>query len=213
MLVFAVVPTFFSAYVILLVREYEHLLQGGEGFVIFFSFATFTMAFALTPTTFIAILSGYFFSWLGIIGVVLAYLVASLLGLWFGKKINTWFVGGFLGEDEKLQLFFSRLKENTLLMVIFGRLSPVLPFSMMNIAFASIKVPLKSYLVGSLLGMFPRTFIFFYAGMNVKEIWAFLMDPTLEGFTAIVPVILVIVSSAGLLWLGVRSWKKSYGLP
>ncbi len=213
MVVFAVVPAIFSTYFMLLAKSHEAMLMGAAGFLLFFTLASFTMAFALTPTTFIALLSGYFFNWWGLTGVAVSYLVATVIGLLFGRKLNEWFVGGFLSEDEQLSKFFKQMKEKSLLMVIFGRLSPVLPFAMMNIAFASIRVSWGSYLFGSLIGMFPRTFVFFYTGMNAPEIWSFLMKPSLEGLSAVVPVLLVIISTAGILWLVNRSWKKSHGLP
>ena len=95
------------------------------------------------------------------------------------------------------------------MMVIFGRLSPLLPFAMMNIAFSSIKVTWGNYLAGSLLGMLPRTLVFFYTGIKVTEIWSFLKHPSLDGFLSVVPVVLIIISTAGLVWLIRKSMKKN----
>ena len=169
------------------------------------------MSFALTPTTFIAILAGYLFQWGGLPGVLVSYLAAMAAGFLLGKKLNVWFVGGFISEDEQLKDFFQRLKKNSFMMVIFGRLSPLLPFAMMNIAFSSIKVTWGNYLAGSLIGMLPRTLVFFYSGTKVTEIWTFLKYPSLEGFLSVIPVILVVISTAGLVWLIRKSMENNEG--
>jgi len=193
-------------------------LSGHENFfskdstVSFFSFftaAAFTMSFALTPTTFIAILSGYLFSWKGLLGVLLSYLGAMIAGLLLGKKLSAWFVGGFIDEDEKLKDFFARLKEKTFLMVVLGRLSPLLPFAMMNIAFASIKVRWGYYLAGSILGMLPRTLVAFYLGMNAPEIYSFARHPTREGLMNVATILLIIISTAGIIWLVRTTLQKA----
>ena len=176
-------------------------------YILFFTASAFTMSLALTPTTFIAILSGFFFKWSGLPGVIISYLGAMAAGFYIGKILNIWFVGGFISEDEKLKDFFQRLKQNSFMMVIFGRLSPLLPFAMMNIAFSSIKVNWGSYLGGSLIGMLPRTLVFFYTGTKVTEIWSFLKRPTLEGFWSMVPLALIIISTAGIVWLIRKSMK------
>ena len=51
-----------------------------QNWIIVYIFACFTMAFALTPTTFIALLSGYFLGWNAFIPVAITYWIASFLG-------------------------------------------------------------------------------------------------------------------------------------
>ena len=159
------------------------------------------MSFALTPTTLIAILTGYFFGWYGLLPMILVYAVACLMGLKVGKLLNHYFVGDHLFQNKKLHHFFSQLHEQEFLLVFFGRLSPVLPFAMMNVAFASIEINIKRYLIASITGAFPRTFLFFYVGSSVNEIWDFVLNPTLEGSFTILPVALVIVSTIGLIFV------------
>lgn len=200
---FAVIPTLFSSSMLLYLREHEMLISKDDpwSYFWFFTASVFTMSFALTPTTFFAILSGYFFQWKGLPGVLLSYMGAMIAGMLLGKKLNAWFVGGFIAEDEKLKVFFEKLKERTFLMIVLGRLSPHLPFAMMNVAFASLKIPWGSYLGGSFIGMLPRTLLSFYLGMNVTEIYTFATDPRKDELMNIATIALVLVSTAGIVWL------------
>lgn len=211
LLLFAVVPALFSSFIIVFFQQQQQLFEKINAFfyICFFSGSVLTMSLALTPTSFVAVLSGFFFKWNGLPGVMLSYLAAMWLGFYLGKKLNVWFVGGYISEDEQLRDFFQRLKQSSFLMVIFGRLSPLLPFAMMNIAFSSINVGWGSYLAGSLIGMLPRTLVFFYTGTKVTEIWSFLKDPTLDGFLSVVPVALIVISTLGLIWLINKSMKQA----
>jgi uncharacterized membrane protein YdjX (TVP38/TMEM64 family) len=202
LMIFAVFPTFFSSSVIYFFRDkfFTDAIEWHDA-LMFFLFSILVMSLALTPTTLVAILSGYFFDWTGLVPLLLAYMAACVLGLQTGRLLNRFIVGKWLFQNKKLQLFFEKLHQHEFLLVFFGRLSPVLPFAMMNIAFASIKLNMRRYLLASITGAFPRTFLFFYIGRNATEIWDFVLHPTLEGSVSLIPLILVIVSSLGLIWI------------
>ena len=210
LLIFAVLPTVFASSIIYFLQDKSQWLLNGDAtsFLIFFGIATFTMSFALTPTTVIAILSGYFFGWSGISGVMTAYLVASFIGLKFGQLIYHYFVGDRLFQHKKLNNFLEALHEQEFLLIFFGRLSPIFPFAMMNIVFAALNPGLKKYLFAGFLGALPRTFLFFYLGKNVKEIWQFALNPTLEESYSLIPIILVVVSSVGIIWILRNALKR-----
>jgi uncharacterized membrane protein YdjX (TVP38/TMEM64 family) len=206
---FAVLPSLISGTAAFYLYEHRTLLSHSSwtAYLLFFSASVFTMAFALTPTTFVAILSGYFFGWGSFPLLVTAYLTASVLGLWFGrllKKLNIEL------RSDKGSRFLSMLKtaeDRQFAFIFFARLSPVLPFAMTNIGLSSLRIEWIKYLSASLLGMFPRTAVFFYAGKNAGDIWSFVQNPTLEGFQKILPVVLIVVSTLGLL----RVFRKKEG--
>jgi uncharacterized membrane protein YdjX (TVP38/TMEM64 family) len=192
----AVFPTVLSGTIAYFLHSHETLLSSSSTFW-FFLIATFTMAFAITPTTFIAIISGYFFSWWGLVGIVISYAFASIIGLkatrWLAEK------GWYKADDEgKLQSLLNQLSHKPLLFIIFARLSPILPFAMTNAAMATLKIKWRDYLLGSIIGMLPRTFIFFWAGKNAGNIWNFVAHPSLGGLQKMVPVLLILVSTLGL---------------
>ena len=53
-----------------------------------FAVGSLTMATAITPTTFIALVSGYFLGWLAAPPMILSYLLASMLGFVLGKQLD-----------------------------------------------------------------------------------------------------------------------------
>lgn len=77
-----VVAIIVSSVVTFYAARYETEIQGFEWFhwLAFYAITSFTMAFAMTPTTFIALLSGYFLGWSCLPGVCISYLMASYIG-------------------------------------------------------------------------------------------------------------------------------------
>lgn len=203
LLLFAVLPSLSVSSIIYFLQDKgDWLLQKSWlPATIFYSIATILMAAALTPTTVVAIISGYFFGWWGLVGLSIAYLIACYFGLHFGAFIYHYFVGDRLFQNKKLQQFLSKLHDEEFLLIFFGKLSPVFPFAMMNIVFAALQVPIKNYLIASIIGASPRLFLFFYLGKNANEIWQFVLSPSLNGASTIIPVLLVVVSSLGIIWI------------
>lgn len=210
LVVFAVLPTLFTSSTLFFLKDKSNWLLSGNmvSFLLFFSVTTFTMSFALTPTTAIAILSGYFFGWAGFAGVMGAYAMACLIGLRFGNFIYHFFVGDRIFQHKKLSNFLEALHQQEFWLIFFGRLSPVFPFAMMNIVFAALKPNVKRYLFAGILGALPRTFLFFFLGKNALEIWQFALNPTLEGSQSLIPVVLVVISSVGIIWIFRRAMNK-----
>lgn len=47
---------------------------------VLFGLSILTMSFAMTPTTYVSIVSGYFLGWVAVVPVVLSYALASVTG-------------------------------------------------------------------------------------------------------------------------------------
>lgn len=215
LILFALLPTLFSSTIIYFLQSYsDWLLQKSTfSFIIFFSGAALAMSLALIPTTLAAILSGYFFDWYGFIGVIVAYLFASIFGLKFGTWMYHHVVGEQLFNNAKAKKFIDKLHHQEFLFVFFGRLSPVFPFSMMNIVFGALRPQFSKYLIASIAGALPRTFLFFYSGKNAVEIWNFVSHPTVNGMQTVVPILLIIISTVGLIWILKSSIDKNLDKP
>lgn len=61
-------------------------------------------------------------------------------------------------------------RENALSYLLFLRLVPVFPFWLVNIAPAFLGVKLSTYVIGTLLGIIPGTFVFAYLGGGLDSI-------------------------------------------
>ncbi len=94
------------------------------------------------------------------VGATLLFLIAkSSLGEVFAAKAGPW-----LG---KLRDGF---KENALSYLLFLRLVPVFPFWLVNLAPALLGVPLRTYLIGTAIGIIPGTVAFSVAGAGLGSV-------------------------------------------
>ncbi len=210
LIIFGLLPTLFSSSVLYFFQDKSDWLFSDtwSAFFCFYLLSIVTMSLALTPTTIIAIISGFFFGWQGLIGIMAAYIVACIFGLKFGRFLYQNIIGESIFQNQRLSRYLDRLHEQEFLLIFFGRLSPVLPFAMMNIVFGALQPKQSTYITASVTGAFPRTFLFFYLGMNATEIWSFAKSPTLEEGASLIPVILVVVSTVGLIWVMKRIIDK-----
>ncbi|RMG63777.1 MAG: TVP38/TMEM64 family protein [Bacteroidetes bacterium] len=171
--------------------------------------ATFTMALALTPTTFVALVSGFLLGWQGLAGILLAYPAAALLG----RGIGLWLWRGGrqlpLLARPRYQRFLTQLSQDPWRTLIFARLSPVLPFAFSNLLLAQVPIRPWVYVAATMIGMLPRTLVAVFTGMNAREIWSLLSGEASAPGEQLLTGGLLLVSSLGLLWLGQRAWKRS----
>jgi uncharacterized membrane protein YdjX (TVP38/TMEM64 family) len=144
---------------------------------LFFIVACFTMAFALTPTTFVAILTGYFLSWNAILPLILSYWIASWIGFEFAKRIDGGKFLSFISEKPKVKKLIANLQKNEFQLILYARLSPVLPFAVTNVFFSFSGVKLKNFLTAGFVGMLPRTLLSIWIGSQAQAIQQALSNP------------------------------------
>ena len=97
-----------------------------QDWTIVYVFACFTMAFALTPTTFVALLSGYFLGWIAFFPLAISYWVASLIGFSIANKIDDGRLSAYIQQKPKVQALLQNLQTNEFKIIFLARLSPVL---------------------------------------------------------------------------------------
>jgi uncharacterized membrane protein YdjX (TVP38/TMEM64 family) len=93
-------------------------------------------------------------------GATLIFLIAKTsLGEALARQAGPWLA--------RLQDGF---KENALSYLLFLRLVPVFPFAVVNLAPAFLGVPLRTYVIGTLLGIIPGTTAFSVAGAGLGSV-------------------------------------------
>lgn len=112
---------------------------------------------------------GFLFGWIvggtatviaATIGATILFLVAATsLGEPLRKKAGPWL--------KKLEGGFA---ENALSYLLFLRLVPAFPFWLVNIAPAFLGVKLKTYIIGTFIGIIPGTFVFAFIGVGLDSI-------------------------------------------
>jgi uncharacterized membrane protein YdjX (TVP38/TMEM64 family) len=177
--------------------------------LVFFMATTFTMAILLTPTTFIASLSGFLFGLSSLLYVVPAYLLASLLGYALGNYLDRGRLLKSMVEVDNKQLLKNTVDSNPFWFVILCRLSPVLPFGLMNLMLPAFGVKVKEFVTAGTLGMLPRTILFVWLGSVAQDlVEVFQGSEDGLGFKFYLTAVLVLVSSLGLLFLFKRKLKQ-----
>jgi len=169
---------------------------------LFFIGTALTMAILLTPTTFIASLSGFLFGLSSLVYVVPAYLLASLLGYLFGRHLDKGRLLKSMVDIDNKELLKNTVESSPFWFVILCRISPILPFGLMNLLLPAFGVKVKEFITAGTLGMLPRTILFIWLGSAAQNLMEALKSGGGDiGFKFYMTSLLVIVSSFGLLYL------------
>ena len=173
-----------------------------------FLLSAVTMALAMTPSTFIALVCGYFIGWEGSLLMTLSYLLASALGYQVGRLLDG---GHFLQSVQshpKVTTFLSELTLRDWPLMILVRLSPVLPFSIMNLLMPALKIRFSVFLTAGFVGMLPRTLFSIWLGIQAKGLLELLQSSGDGKIVSILLILLTILSVAGLILLFLRISRK-----
>jgi uncharacterized membrane protein YdjX (TVP38/TMEM64 family) len=169
-----------------------------QNWIIAFIFACFTMAFALTPTTFIALLSGYFLGWNAFVPVAITYWIASFLGYKTAQFIDGGRFLTILSEKPKVKQVLENLQKDEFKIILLARLSPVLPFAVTNILFSFSGTKLRNFLTAGFLGMLPRTILSIWIGTQAQEIRKLIEHPSEGNISQFLILGLIFASLFGL---------------
>ncbi len=129
-----------------------------------FALSSLTMALAMTPTTFVALVSGYFLGWQAAPMMISAYLIASMLGFWLGRSLDRGRLLQSFGEQSAFQQLVTEMQQRDWPLMILVRISPVLPFSMINFLLPATGIRFTTFVGGGFIGMLPRTLFFNLVG-------------------------------------------------
>ncbi len=140
--------------------------HGVSGVLIYAGGFALLAGLALLPTYAQAVLGGYVFAFsLGTPAALGGFLGGSIIGYEIGRLASGQRVIGLIEENAKLRAVRDALVGpegghgfwRTLGAVSLLRLPPNSPFALTNLVMASIHVPRAPFLIGTLLGMAPRT--------------------------------------------------------
>jgi uncharacterized membrane protein YdjX (TVP38/TMEM64 family) len=205
-----VLPLSFSSLALYGIAQYQaEILQFCiVQWILFYGVTTLTMALALTPTTFVAIVSGYFLGWESLYGLVPSYLAASLLGYRLAQFIDRGKFMAHLQGNPKVSSMLSSMKKGEFWWIFFCRLSPALPFAMMNILLSFLHTGIGAFIGGSMVGMLPRTLLSVWLGLQAKDIIKILSGQEQAGHNQLVAIGLLVISVMGLFFLAMRTVRK-----
>lgn len=131
---------------------------------------------ALMPTYAQSALGGYAFGvWAGVGAAMAGFFGGAAIGYFIARKASGDRVDRVVRENTKWQAVRRALLGEgrgfwkTTWMVALLRCPPNSPFAITNLVMASVKVPWGSFLVGTVVGMLPRTAVAVWIGHLVAE--------------------------------------------
>ena len=150
----------------LMVLRAEHAVLFAAVFILIYVVQT---AFSLPGAAILSLAAGAIFGVLqgtlfvvsgATVGAILAFLVSrTLLRDWVVRKFGTRMEGIDRG-----------LRENGLSYLLFLRLVPAFPFFLVNLACGVTGLPLRTYALGTLVGIIPGSLVFVNAGASLAAI-------------------------------------------
>jgi uncharacterized membrane protein YdjX (TVP38/TMEM64 family) len=164
-----------------------------------------------TPFGPAAVLAGYVLAVSLAMPVVLMIPVGALVfGPWLGMlyamggmvtgAVVTYGVGrmsgGYLLDrfgDPQVQDLARRLKDRSLLTIIFVRAFPVAPFLVVNVTAGALRVRFRDFLLGSFLGLIPGTILLSLFTDRLAEAWR---NPGVGAYVGVVVFLVVLVTAA-----------------
>jgi uncharacterized membrane protein YdjX (TVP38/TMEM64 family) len=157
-----------------LIRQREMLAMSiAENFalaiVIFGALYALAVALSFPAASLLTIASGFLFGWLagGLTVVVAATIGATCLFLAartaFGQTIAQ-------RAGSTLKKLLDGFKNDAFNYLLFLRLTPIFPFTLVNIAPALADVPLRTYVLATFLGIAPGTFAYAFVGTGLDSV-------------------------------------------
>ncbi len=146
----------------------------GDGLYVYVAIFTLSAGAGLLPTYAQSFLGGWVFGlWRGFGAAIVAFTAASLLGYLIARTVARDRVEHLVESNVKAravrEALIGRGTWATLGIVALIRMPPNSPFALTNLAMASVGVRLFPYLVGTALGMAPRTGLAAYLAASVQS--------------------------------------------
>jgi uncharacterized membrane protein YdjX (TVP38/TMEM64 family) len=128
----------------------------------------------MMPTYATAILGGWAFGFAtGYPAALCGFLGASLVGYAVARRASQDRVTGLIDGKPRWKAVREALVggswRKTFLIVTLVRLPPNSPFALTNLVLASVRVPFSAYVLGTLVGMAPRTGLVLYIASTLRD--------------------------------------------
>lgn len=155
------------------------------------------MCFSLLPTTFVALFYGYVFGLEKALPLVAsAYLLAAWASYGLIRLFDHAQISQTLLSNPRTARAMHKLQRNSWGIIIAARISPLLPFSVMNVIFTVLQINILRFLAGSFIGMLPRTLLAIYVGAQATHLADALQNPhSSETWIRFTPLLLLGIST------------------
>jgi len=173
----------------------ERGLWGGVLYVAVFALGS---GLALLPTYAQSLLGGWTFgAFRGGLGAMLGIFGGAVIGYAVARRSAGSRVTEMIAERPKWQAVYDALLKSgagrRLLIITLIRLPPNSPFALCNVLMAATRVPVGAYLLGTVVGIAPRTLAAVYVGARLENLSS---EPPNARWLTIASIVLAIMTIA-----------------
>jgi uncharacterized membrane protein YdjX (TVP38/TMEM64 family) len=169
------------------------------------------VAFSLPVASFITVVGGFLF------GAALGTLW-SLLGATLGAALVFLAARSAFADTlrnragPQLKKLETAFRADGIAYLLFLRLVPLFPFWLVNVAPAFFGMALAPYILATMIGILPGTFVFAYFGQGLGDLLEAGTPPSLESAaTPGIMLALCLLAVLALLPIGWKRWRKRHG--
>jgi len=211
LLLLVIFPFVVSSSLVVLAIKYDEAIRDFSfaAWCLFYFCTCFTMTLAMTHTTFIALLSGYFLGLKSIPFVIVSYFIASIMGYFLAKKVDRGKFMASLQGIPGITGIAANLKKKEVSVIVLARISPALPFAMMNMLLSYLGADFKKFIWAGFAGMLPRTILFIWIGSQGDNIRDILQNSSDQKLVKLSFILLLLISVIGLFYLVMRAVRNS----
>ena len=175
-IVTAVVPMLGSSALLVFGYPIGHWIQANPaiGAVLFVLGVLFLCGLALLPTNLIGILAGWAFGfWFGLLLMVVGVVGSATISYFINLRLTGQTLTALTKRNARADAIHRALTNESFLkttsVITLIRMSVVMPFAFTNFFLAAARVPISSYVLGTFLGMLPRSgaMVLLGAGLSV----------------------------------------------
>lgn len=169
--------------------------HAGLGLLIYFGFTSALVGVSFLPTYSAAILAGWAFGFgVGWPVAMAAITVASVIAYGIGRWIARDRVLAVIAEKPRWHAVHRALlgsdSPRTLFVVTLLRVPPFSPFAIVNFLLAAARVPLRHYVLGTVVGIAPRTAAAAYGAARLEQLR---FENVSERWTVIAGIVVTLV--------------------
>jgi uncharacterized membrane protein YdjX (TVP38/TMEM64 family) len=129
----------------------------------------------LLPGSALTLGAGFLFDLVkGSIIVSIASTIGATLAMLLGRTLFREKIGGMVLQNPKFKAVDAAVGQNGFKIVGLTRLTPAIPFTLLNYMYSLTKVRVRDYLIASWLGMIPGTIMYVYIGslfQNIEDVF------------------------------------------
>jgi len=170
---------------------------GGWAPWVYVGFRVLTTAVGV-PAFILTIISGAVFGvfW-GTVYSVLAAVLGSVGAFWIARYLARDWAQAKLAGNSRLNQLDQGLQANAFWYVLSSRLSPLLPFNVLNSLFGLTRVSVRDFALGTLLGIIPNTVAYAWLGQGGQQSlsgslsWELAGALTALGLLSLLPILLL----------------------